>query len=241
MFIGEQFENETKEEYIKKGYDWNKVIIYSNLAAILSGLVSSIAIWNSKTPINYITYFLVFATSVTAYVSIQSLMTDLRILLINRKILRVAYISIYVISIINIILSDIYRYNWTGLLLFTILLILIFITSSIGASDVRLLAVGIPFAISIEGYTAILLLIISLLLVALGMFIKRAIYVIKETPKRREQYPEMLEELGTKQFDKISRRAIAMELRTSEEHAVPVGPFMIMPFLAYLLAYPFFL
>ena len=240
MFLGEKMENDTKKEYITKGYDWNKVILYSNLAGLLSGLLSTIVIISSKKPIVLNTYFIVFATTLTAYVTVQSAMTDLKILLINRKVLRVAYISIYIISIINILTSEIYKYNWIGLLMFTGLLLFIFIFSSIGASDVRLLATGLPYAISIGGYAAIMLLIITLLLVAIGMYIKRFFYIIKELPNYAKRYPEMLEEVGKLKFNIISIKTMTVELNTQEKHAVPVGPFMIMPFLIYLIAYPFF-
>lgn len=240
MFKGEQMENDTKIEYIEKGYDWNKVLLYSNLAGLLSGLLSTMVIISSETPIVLNSYFMVFATTITAYVTVQSIMTDFKILLINRKLLRVAYTSIYIISIINIITSDIYRYNWSGLLMFTGLLVIIFAFSSIGASDVRLLATGIPYAISIGGYTAIVLLIITLVLVAIGMYIKRGIYIIKQLPSYAEKYPDMVKDLGKVQFNIISAKTIRMELNTNEEHAEPVGPFMIMPFLVYLIAYPFF-
>ena len=240
MFLGERMENDTKKEYIQKGYDWNKVLLYSNLAGLLSGLLSTIVVISSKAPIVLNTYFMIFATTITAYVTVQSVMTDFKILLINRKLLRVAYSSIYLISIINIVTSDIYRYNWSGLLMFTVLLIFIFIFSSIGASDVRLLATGIPYAISIGGYTAIVLLIITLILVAIGMYIKRGIYIIKELPNYAKKYPDMKRDLGKVKFNIISAKTIRMELNTDEKHAVPVGPFMIMPFLAYLIVYPFF-
>lgn len=240
MFFGEQMENDTKKEYIDKGYDWNKVLLYSNFTGLISGILSTLVVISSKTPIVLNTYFMIFATTITAYITTQSVMTDFKILLINRNILRVSYLSIYVVSIINIATSDIYKYNWSGLLMFTGLLVFIFIFSSIGASDVRLLATGIPYAISIGGYTAIVLLIITLILVAIGMYIKRGIYILKELPNYAKRYPDMVKDLGKVKFNIISAKTISMELNTNEDHAVPVGPFMIMPFLVYLIAYPFF-
>lgn len=239
MYIGEKLENDTKKEYIEKGYDWNKVLLYSNLAGIFIGLVSVISIFISSTPITLNTYFIVFATTITAYVAIQSIMTDLKILLINRKVLRIAYISIYIISIINITTNEFYKYYWTSLLMFTGLLLFLFIFSSVGASDVRLLAVGIPYAVSIGGFTAIFLLIITLALLAITMTIKRLLYVKEQLPKYKERFPDMLEEIGEFQFMLITRKTVMTELNTSEEHAMPVGPFMIMPFLVYLIIYPF--
>lgn len=240
MFIGEKLENDTKKEYMAKGFNWDKVLLYSNLAGVLSGLVSFAIIHFSSIPITLNTYFLVFATTITAYVTMQSILTDFKILLINRKILRIAYVSIYIISIINVLTNESYRYNWSGLLLFTGLLIFMFIFSSIGSSDVRLLAVGIPYAVSINGYTGIFLLIVTLLLVAAGMYIKRLIYIKKQLPDYKEKYPDMLKEMGELKFLVFIGKIIMRELNTDEKHAVPVGPFMIMPFLVYLMIYPLF-
>lgn len=238
LWLGEKLPNQTKDKYIKDGYSWNKVIIYSNLAALVGGLTSTITIITTNMTGTLNPVFLPFATAITAYITVQSVMTDLKTLLINRNILRVAYVSMYIISVYNVTTNDLFKINMMALVTFTAALIFIFIFSSIGASDVRAIAVALPYVISVGGYIAIQMLIATLFVVAVVMFIKRQSSVKKELKTYRNKYPDMYKELGEKQFNRISRKTIRGEFNNSEEHAMPVGPFMIMPFLIFLIAYP---
>ena len=91
LLLGEKiFPNETKIAYEEKGYDWNKVIIYSSISAIIGGILSTIIILKTGMPRKLNPFLLPFAMSVTTYITVQSLMTDLRIKLINRFVLRIA-------------------------------------------------------------------------------------------------------------------------------------------------------
>lgn len=240
LFLGEYFlPNETKETYIEKGYEWNKVLVFSNSVAIIAGVFSSAILVYKGTPQELNPFFLPFATTVTAYITAQSLMTDLKVLLINRYILRVAYLAMYVISIYNIRTNDLFAGNAKALVIFTLVLFFIFMFIPIGASDVRSLAVAMPYTLSIGGYLGIELLIVTLLLTALGMWIHRRKKANKELESYRERNLEMYEEMGEKEFNKLAHKVIKFQFDNDEEHAVPVGPFMIIPFLLFFLIYPF--
>ena len=242
LFLGERLlPNETKKVYTDKGYDWNKVIIYSNLMAILAGALSTFVILKTNMPSELNSFLLPFATTITTYITIQSIMTDLKVLLINRYILRVAYISMYAISIYNIATNDLFKYNLMALVVFTVALVIIFIFVPIGASDVRALAVALPYTISIGGYLGIQMLIGTLVLVALFMHIHRTIKINKELEVYKVKHSSMYKEMGEKDFKRAARRTIKHEFDNSDEHAVPVGPFMIMPFLIFLIIYPIFI
>lgn len=239
LSFGERLQNETKITYIEKGYNWSKVMLYSNLAGIIAGLLSTLTIFYYDMPKELNPYLIPFATTITAYITIQSLLTDLKILLINRNILRVSYIAMYIISLYNVLTNEIFRSNLSALILFTIVLLLLFVISPIGPSDIRAIAVALPFVISIGGYLAIQLFIVTLLAVSLGMELNRRRlinYEIEHVFKKR--YEEMYKEVGEKEFKRISRKTLREEFNVSESHATPVGPFMIIPFLIYLLIYP---
>ena len=185
--------------------------------------------------------FLPFATAVTAYITVQSMMTDLKTFLINRNILRVAYLSMYVIAVYNIVTNPLFRYNDIGLVLFTIVLILIFFFSSIGASDVRAIAVAMPFSISVGGYAGIRLFILSLVLVTIYMTVARHKKKKIMLEEFKTKYKDIYQDLGEKDFIKISKKTISNEFKTDDKHAMAIGPFMIIPFLIYFLLYPIFI
>ena len=239
LLLGEKLlPNETKEVYKEKSYDWNKVIIYSSIAGLAGGLLSTLVIIKTGMPSELNPFLLPFATTITAYITTQSLMTDLKVLLINRFILRVAYISMYLISIYNIATNQFFSQNMLALVIFTIALVIIFIFVPIGASDVRALAVALPYTISIGGYLGIQMLIFTLFVVAFFMYLHRRKKINKELKVFKVNHKDMYEEMGEKAFNRAARKTIKHQFDTSEEHAVPVGPFMIMPFLVFLIIYP---
>lgn len=236
--IGERFNNETKKVYIDKGYSWNKVLLYSNLFAILGGLIMIGILYYQDVPKELNPFLLPFAVTICTYITSQSFMTDLKVLMINRSILRVAYLSMYAISLYNVIANDLLRINWIALTIFTILLIVIFLFSSIGASDVRAIAVAMPFVISLGGYDGIKLFVVSLLLVALGMGIRNIIRDRKKMKEFKESNMEYYKTMNRLLFYKLARDFIRKG-KTEAEMATPVGPYMISPFLIYLFVYPF--
>lgn len=238
MALGELLKNETKDEYVKKGYSWRNVIIYSNVAAILIGLISALSIYYLNVDSKWNPEFIPFVVTVTSYITMQSFMTDLRILLINRKILRVAYASTYVLSVYNVVMSDLMRINWVALTVFTGLLLGIFILSSIGASDVRAMAVAMPFVISLGGYDAILLFVVTLLLIALVIGIRNIIRDRGRMAQFKKDNADVYKEMNKILFYKFARDLIRKE-KTPEELATPIGPYMIIPFLLFLIAFPF--
>lgn len=239
LLLGEKMlPNETKKVYIEKGYDWNRVLIYSTVAGLVSGILSSVLIVVNSLPMELNPFFLPFATSVTAYITVQSLITDIRTLLINRYILRVAYISMYIISLYNVLTNELFKQNLLALIIFTTVLLLIFIFSSLGASDVRAIAVALPYVVSIGGYLGIEMLIATLLCVSLFMAIHRRIKSNRELKKYKITHKKMYEEMGEKEFNRVARKTIKWHFDNSDEHAVPVGPYMIMPFLIFLFIYP---
>lgn len=238
MALGELLKNETKDKYISKGYNWRNVIIYSNIAGVIMGLISAWSIdyldisgkWNPE--------FIPFVVTITSYITMQSFMTDLRILLINRKVLRIAYISTYILSIYNVIANDLFRINWIALLVFTLLLMGIFILSSIGASDVRAMAVSMPFVISLGGYDAILLFIVTLLLIAVVVGARNLIRDRKRFSEFKQDNIETYNKMSKILFYKLARDLIRNE-KTPEEMATPIGPYMVIPFLIFLMVFPF--
>lgn len=238
LAFGEKLNNDTKKVYVDKGYSWSKVIFYSNFLAITSAVIMILILEYKGLSNNYNPQFLPFAVTITAYITVQSFMTDLKIFMINRNILRVAYISMYTVSIYNIFTNDLFRINLLALVVFTILLAVIFIFSSIGASDVRAMAVALPYVISIGGYDAIKLFIVSLLIVAFAMGTRNIIRDNKRMKQFKKDNAEHYKSMNKIAFYKISRDLIKQE-KTIEEMQTAVGPYMISPFLIFLFIYPF--
>lgn len=235
---GELLKNETKKVYVDNGYSWSKVIFYSNFLAIIMAFIMILILEYTNLSKDYNPYLLPFAVTMTAYITVQSFMTDLKVFMINRQILRVAYVSMYIISIYNVIENNLFKSNWIALALFTGVLILIFIFSSIGASDVRAMAVALPFVISIGGYDAIVMFLITLLLVSLGMGIRNIIRDKKKMKELKENNLELYGEMSKVEFYMIARQVIRTQ-KTIEEMQMAVGPYMISPFLIFLFIYPF--
>lgn len=238
LALGERLKNETKKEYIEKGYGWSKVILYSNLFAIVAGIIMIAILNHVNIDDKWNPEFLPFAAVIIAYITMQSFMTDLRVLMINRNILRVAYLSMYAIAVYNVVTNDIFRLNWIALVAFTILLVLIFLFSSIGASDVRIIAVSLPFVISIGGYDAIKLFVITLLIVAIAMALRNIIRDRPRMKKFKQDHFESYQKMNKILFYKLARDFIRKE-KSPEELATPVGPYMIVPFLIFIFVYPF--
>lgn len=235
---GELLKNETKKVYVDNGYSWSKVIFYSNFLAIIMAFIMILILEYTNLSKDYNPYLLPFAVTMTAYITVQSFMTDLKVFMINRQILRVSYVSMYIISIYNVIENNLFKSNWIALALFTGVLILIFIFSSIGASDVRAMAVALPFVISIGGYDAIVMFLITLLLVSLGMGIRNVIRDKKKMKELKENNLELYGEMSKVEFYMIARQVIRTQ-KTIEEMQMAVGPYMISPFLIFLFIYPF--
>lgn len=235
---GELLKNETKKVYVDNGYSWSKVIFYSNFLAIIMAFIMILILEYTNLSKDYNPYLLPFAVTMTAYITVQSFMTDLKVFMINRQILRVSYVSMYIISIYNVIENNLFKSNWIALALFTGVLILIFIFSSIGASDVRAMAVALPFVISIGGYDAIVMFLITLLLVSLGMGIRNVIRDKKKMKELKENNLELYGEMSKVEFYMIARQVIRTQ-KTIEEMQMAVGPYMIAPFLIFLFIYPF--
>lgn len=238
LALGERLKNETKKEYIEKGYGWSKVVLYSNLFAITAGIIMIAILNHVNIDDKWNPEFFPFAAVVIAYITMQSFMTDLRVLMINRNILRVAYLSMYAIAVYNVVTNDIFRLNWIALVAFTVLLILIFLFSSIGASDVRAIAVSLPFVISIGGYDAIKLFVVTLLIVAIAMALRNIIRDRPRMKKFKQDHFESYQKMNKILFYKLARDFIKKE-KTPEELATPVGPYMIVPFLIFIFVYPF--
>lgn len=240
LAFGETLKNETKDEYVERGYSWSKVLIYSNLFAIIGGISSIWVINYTGLGKEWNPSLIVFGSTISSYITLQSFMTDLRILKINRKILRVSYLTMYGLSLYNVITVEEFRQNWIALLVFTLLLIGIFIFSSIGASDVRAIAVGMPFVISMGGFTGIQMFTVTLLLVALGMGIRNVIRDRARMKKFKADNIESYNKMNKLAFYELARKMIRQE-KTEAELATPVGPYMITPFLIYLIIFPFLL
>ena len=238
MGLGERLSNQTKVAYEEKGYKWNKVILYSNIGGLVGGLLSLSIVLFTNMPVERNPQFLPFAITIMCYIIIQGLMTDFRTHLINRKILRFGYLPLFAISVYNVT-TPLFSYNRGGLILFTILLILMFLFIPIGASDVRAMAIAIPYVISISGYDSLILFLITLLIIATVMEIKRRkpmLAIVEEIKVRQSDIYENMEE---KYFVREAKKLAREQLNHDEKAAVAVGPYMVLPFVLYLLAYPF--
>lgn len=239
LLLGENIKpNDTKVEYVKRGYNWNNVLIVSSVSGLAVGLVSAWLTFQADLPSELNPYFLPFVTAIVGYITAQSMLTDFRTFLINRSILRVAYILSYLVAILNIVTSELLRPNWLTLSVFTIVLIVLFILAPIGASDIRMMAVGIPYSISINGMDGILLLAITLIIVAVGMTVHRLRKGIKEYNQYKINNKELYENTDRSIFIISAYKVIKNEFDTKEEHAVAVGPYMLLPFLIYFIIYP---
>lgn len=239
LLLGENIKpNDTKVEYVKRGYNWNNVLIVSSVSGLAMGLVSAWLTFQADLPPELNPYFLPFVTSIVGYITAQSILTDFKILLINRNILRVAYVLSYIVALLNIVTSEWLRPNWLTLSVFTITLIVLFFIAPIGASDIRMMAVGIPYSISINGMDGIFLLAITLIIVAAGMAIHRLKKGVKEYKKYKANNKELYEDSDKFIFVMSFYKVIKNEFDTKEEHAVAVGPYMLLPFLIYFIIYP---
>lgn len=238
MYAGELIKNETKEEYVERGYNWNIVLFSSSLSGVIGGLFAIFALNVNIVNHSWNPYFLPFAITVASYITVQSFMTDFKILKINRQLLRFGYIPMYAISVYNVLTSSVMKTNGLALIIFTGLLILIFIFSSIGASDVRAMTVLLPYVISIGGFIAIIFFSIVLLIVSFGMGIRNIIRDRHKMTEFKVNHMESYESMNKILFYKFARDFVRQD-KTPEEMATPVGPYMITPFLIFLLIFPF--
>ena len=239
MVIGDKYlPNQVKEIYEDENDSWKDVLTNSRVASLLAGLLTVLTIHFTDMPGEYNPVSLSFASTVTAYITMQSIMTDFKVLLINRHILRLAYISLFVLGLYNTTnpLFAIYR---TPVIISAIGLFIMFIFINIGASDIRALAVALPFSISIGGQDlSLVLLLISLMISIIIVKHKRHPVAQLKLEELKKEYPEILDEFGEKTFKEMTKKIIKSEIDSSEEYAVPVGPFMIAPLLLFLIIYP---
>lgn len=233
MGAGELLPNDTKKKYVEKGYSWEKVLYFSNFGGLLAGLITTYTV--RTMPAEYSPYFLIIATTVIGYITAQSILTDRRTFLINRNILRVAYISLYILSLYNVYKQPVFAHNAMSLYGFTAMLIIIFIFIPIGASDVRMMAAAIPYVVSIGNYDAIFIFIIVLLVIAMIMYVEKLIVLI---PRIKEIDREPYKDLGKIRFYIIAYNATNHEYNYLQEGKKAVGPYMTLSFLIYLIIYP---
>lgn len=238
LFAGERLKNETRLEYESKGYNWSKVILYSNLISIIAGLFVALCLHLLDAPKEINPYIVPAATTISTYVLVQSFFTDFRILKINRKILRVSYFVMYLFALYNVFFVEMFEHNKNGLWIFTGVIILIFILSPIGASDVRMIAVSLPYIVSLGGVDAIFIFAVSLIFVAIGMEIKNRIQDNEQWKEMKENNMELYKSMNKLAWYKVTRNVIHKS-KTKEQQATPVGPFMILAFVLYLIVYPF--
>lgn len=256
LALGERLPNETKVAYIKEGYDWNNVIIFSNVAAFIFGALSVFLINKYNVPDFYNPVLIPAAVAITFYIVVQSFMTDLRTYLINRNILRVSYLIMYIASIYNVLSSEELYYNWMGIAIFTVLLIILFIFSSIGASDIRAMAIALPYTISIGGYDTILIFAGVLFALAVFMLTRNWWLMRGDYQKYKEANKEFYSNLPSLKISEnspselssnisqrvmlyfLAKRSIKDDYKDSERGKLAVGPFMILPFAIYILITP---
>lgn len=241
LLLGELLPNYTKKVLVKKGENWKKVILISVLSGLAGGLLSAGLVYFNSLPKSLNPIFIPFATTILSYLTAQAVITDSKVFLINRNLLRVAYIPMYIISLYNVITSDVFMINRLALLVFTLTLIFIFIFVNIGPSDVRMMAVGIPFIVSIGGYNSIVAFSGLLLALSAVMYIKKAGILMPRIKELKNNNPEMYNEMGPLKFNIKALQITGREYNKNGEGKKAVGPYMTLIFLIYLIAYPIFI
>ena len=144
----------------------------------------------------------------------------------------------YIIAIYNIFSNETMSANMSGVFIFTGVLILIFFLSPIGSSDVRMMAIPIPYVISIGGFQALIIFNFSLLFLALGMEVKDRIKDNERWVAIKNENIEAYKSMNIFLRYKIMRQLVRAE-KTKKQMATPVGPFMITPFILYYFLIPF--
>lgn len=144
----------------------------------------------------------------------------------------------YIIAIYNIFSNEIMSANMSGVFIFTGVLIFIFFLSPIGASDVRMMAIPIPYVISIGGFQSLIIFNFSLLFLALGIEIKDRIKDNERWVAIKNENIDAYKNMNVFLRYKIMRTLVRAE-KTKKQMATPVGPFMITPFILYYFLIPF--
>lgn len=152
--------------------------------------------------------------------------------------MRVSYILLYAIAIYNVFSNESMAANMSGVFIFTGVLIFIFFLSPIGASDVRMMAIPIPYVISIGGFQAIIIFNFSLIFLAIGIEIKDRIKDNERWVAIKNENIEAYKSMNVFLRYKIMRKLVRAE-KTKQQMATPVGPFMITPFILYYFLIPF--
>lgn len=159
MLLSEALNKDTKNAYENEfGIgSWRSVPIYSSIAGLCGGILAATGgyIWGE----GYLFLYLANFGSVLGYISMQSIITDFPIHRVDRYMLRIGYIDTLFLTFIYLTTT----YHNEALTLFALPVIttyfalyLIFIFSSIGASDVRAMIVFLPFFVAVHMSIALL-------------------------------------------------------------------------------------
>lgn len=177
MLLSEIFNTDTKNSYEEKygKGSWKNVLIGSIFFGVVSGYLSGLGAGFSAD--KYLMLYLANFGTIVGYVSYQSIITDPALHKVDRYMLRIGYIDSLFLTILY--LFKMYG-NGEALLAFSIPIILIyvvlivmFIFSSIGPSDVRAIAVFLPFIAAVNLSLSLFSLLIVTVITMIFMTYKK--------------------------------------------------------------------
>lgn len=157
------------------GY-WRGIFISSVMGGLGFGAIGFFAgsLWVD----GYLMFYLANFCAVLGYVGIQSYYTDIEFHLVDRYLLRIAYLDTLAITATFLLrnyghsLELLFTMSITVLVIYLVLIIAFF-ASSIGSSDVRAFAVFLPFYAAVNAPVAVISLVLVTVYVTTHMSIKK--------------------------------------------------------------------
>lgn len=164
---------EIQQEYeLLTKKSWQNLSILSVIFGIFLGTFSYYGMVASENE-NEAYYFAIYA-AILGYSAIMSIYTDFALLKVDRYMLRLGYFFVFILSAIYTAMNyfGILRgANITELALIYATLFALFIFSPIGASDVRALAIILPFPFLVGNMMGLALFIVTTLFVAFEVWL----------------------------------------------------------------------
>lgn len=213
--------NNTRAEYIKEGHSWRNVLLISSIVGFISGVITSSIAQNLSTD-GSLAGIAIAMSTVSGFVTAQAIMTDIKVLMINRHLLRFM-MGFNITSTAILKNSGIEGYMSAFLLTLVMSVIITLFVSGIGASDGRAMMATLPTMSYLFGDYAIGLLMISFIIAAIYLYIEKR----KDRKMLYDKYKDenMVEGLSEEAF----KKAVA-EVSNTDSFGRPMGPFILAPF-----------
>lgn len=159
----------------KFGVDsWRPVYINSLIIGAMSGVITVIG--SNILSTGQITLYLANFGTIVGYIGMQSIYTDLSIKQVDRWVLRIGYLDVFVITLIymfSMFSGNALRAASMPIIGLYFGLAIIFLFNAIGSSDVRTFAIILPFMLVVNIPVGIISFIIVIAIAAIAMFIKK--------------------------------------------------------------------